>query len=90
MVEFFKSLWANMFSKETPTNADVERIAALQRVASERRAEYAQAKEQAEANGDTGETAQLLAIRKRVNAAETAHNTALQMWTNKHTRQKSH
>ncbi len=62
-------------------SAEVERIAALQRAAVQRRVEYAAAQERAGA-APSGADA-LAPLRERVRQAEVAHATALQAWDNK-------
>jgi len=75
MVNYFTRLWQRISASESKTNAEVDRIAALQRAAVSRRAEYAETKDQT--------------VRKRMEEAEAAHIAALQLWQNKQSRQKS-
>jgi hypothetical protein len=65
---------------------EVQRIAALQVAAANRRAEYARMKQQNEASDD----AALSFGRKRMEEAESAHMAALQAWENRQSRQKSY
>lgn len=89
MTSYIKLLWQRLSSQEPKVNAEVERIAVLQQTAASRRAEYAEEKERAERAGDPLPLPALIASRKRMEDAESAHTAALQTWENKQSRQKS-
>jgi len=84
-----------------PGSSEVDQIAALQKAASQRRAEYAALSEKALREQDpltkTGvesmlddamTSGPLMTSRKRMEEADSAHIAALQKWENKQSRQK--
>ena len=89
MANYWNLLWRRVSARDTKDNAEVERIAALQQAAANRRAEYAVEKERAALAGDESPPGPLAVSRKRMEEAEAAHTVALQTWQNKESRQKS-
>ena len=88
MENYLTLLWRRLSAQDTKVEAEIERLAVLQRTAATRRAEYAEKKEQAALKGEA--QADLLApSRARMEEAEAAHTAALQAWENKQSRQKS-
>jgi hypothetical protein len=80
MVNWLKSVWQSLHGSEAKTLAEVERIAALQQAAVQRRAEYA---EENERQGSAARSDAVTPARKRVQEAEAAYAAALQIWDNK-------
>jgi len=87
---YLKRLWRNATSSESRDRDELDRLGALQQVASSRRSEYAEAKEKAGLKGDDTQSSALAAVRKRMDDAETAHYLALQKWENRESRQKTY
>jgi hypothetical protein len=85
-----KVLWQRLFAPELKIMTEVERIGVLQQAAADRRAEYANKKEQAALAGDAALSGLLPSSRKRMEDAEAAHIAALQKWQNKQARQNSY
>ena len=89
MANYMTLLWQRMSAQDSKPNAEVERLAVLQRTAASRRAEYAEMKAQAALIGEASPPGPLASSRKRMEEAEAAHTAALQAWENKQSRQKS-
>lgn len=81
MIYWLKNVWQKLGRSEAKANAEVERIAALQQAAVQRRAEYAA--EQERSAGAPPGTEAASPGRKRMREAESAHAAALQAWDNK-------
>ena len=90
MANYLKLLWQQLSASDVKTENDVKRIAALQQAAADRRAEYAHKKEQSEQAGQETLPGPLLASRKQMEQAESAHLAALQKWQNRESGQKSY
>ena len=90
IVIYLKRLWHKAFSSESRDRDELDRLGALQQVASSRRSEYAEAKEKAGLTFDAPPSSALAAVRKRMDDAETAHYLALQKWENRESKQKSY
>jgi hypothetical protein len=69
---------------------EVERIAALQKTAASRRAEYAEKRKHADLNGDESVAGTLATYRKRMEEAEKTYMVALQRYENLQSKQKSY
>ncbi len=90
MTNPLRRLWQRLSAPAVGVEAEVARIAALQRAASLRRAEYAAEREQA-VQADAGPPYGLpSSSRKRMEEAEAAHAAALQAWENRQSRQRSY
>ena len=90
MANWWRVLWGKVPGPTAIPLTEVERITALQRVASHRRAEFAALQEQGAAAGDSAShSAAEVVSRKRMKDAESAHMAALQAWQNKESRQRS-
>lgn len=89
MTNYWNLLRRRLFAPAPKTDAEVERITALQQTAATRRAEFAVEKERAALTGDVSPPAALSSSRERMEEAEFAYTAALQTWENKQSRQKS-
>jgi|GEM_PF-3517485 len=89
MENYFTYLWQRFSAQDSKVNAEIERLAVLQKTAASRRAEYAEKKEEAARSGEASPPGPLDASRRRMEEAEAAHTAALQAWENKQSRQKT-
>jgi hypothetical protein len=85
----FQDVLRRLFPKESPVATEVEHIAFLKKAASTRRAEYVDLERSGEPASDAASLARLVASRKLMEEADTAHMVALQRWQNRQDRQKS-
>ena len=85
-----KLLWGQLFVPEVRSENELAHIAVLQQVAAGRRAEYAKKREQARLADPEALSSPLLASRKQMEQAESAHLAALQKWQNRESGQKSY
>lgn len=83
MIHWLKNMWQSLHKSDAKTDAEVERIAALQQAAVQRRAEYAAEQERASENAPGTDA------RKRVQEAEAAYAAALQAWDDKQFRRRT-